>query len=125
MALQLSSNSQLKSNYKPYQLNKTADFGVVGSVENGAGVNVPKFQKKLTLHYARVKTTMTQKYLAAGTELEDTSTIAVRHNNQLENMQQCVVNGVTYDITDVSPDDEMYIAYDFVTLSKIKRGGGK
>lgn len=125
MALQRSSNTQLKSNYKPYQLNKTADFGVIESIENGAGVNVPKFQKKLTLHYARVKTTMTQKYLSAGTELEDTTTIAVRHNSQLESMRQCQIKGVTYDITDVSPDDEMYIAYDFVTLSKIKRGGGK
>ncbi|WP_054725632.1 phage head closure protein [Paucilactobacillus hokkaidonensis] len=125
MALQLSSNSQLKSSYKLISLTKRLILVLLDRLKMVQALMFQSFKKKLTLHYARVKTTMTQKYLAAGTELEDTSTIAVRHNNQLENMQQCVVNGVTYDITDVSPDDEMYIAYDFVTLSKIKRGGGK
>lgn len=117
-------NQQLKTSFKPFQLNKVADFGVIESVPNAAGVNVPHFVTRMKLHYSRIKTTLTQKYLVAETSLSDTTNIAVRHNNQLEDMQQVKIGEEIYNIVDVSPDDEMYIAYDFVTIRKVKKSGG-
>lgn len=116
---------RLKTNFKPHQLNKVAEFGVIESTPNVAGINVPHFVSKMKLHYARIKTTLTQKYLVAETSLSDTTNIAVRHNEQVQDMQQVKINDQVYNIVDVSPDDEMYISYDFVTIRKVKKGGGE
>lgn len=117
--------AQKKIRFQPYQLNKIAQFGVTESHENAAGVNVSVFVPKMKLHYARVKHSITQRYLAEGTDLSDTIDIAVRHNASVEDMQQVMIDNVAYNIQEVSPDDMMYIAYDFVTIRKVKRGGGR
>ncbi|GBG95193.1 hypothetical protein LFYK43_16520 [Ligilactobacillus salitolerans] len=82
------------------------------------------FVPKMKLHYARVKHSITQRYLAEGTDLSDTIDIAVRHNDSVEEMQQVMIDDVAYNVQEVSPDNEMYIAYDFVTIKKVKKGGG-
>lgn len=110
--------------FKPYQLTKVAEFGIVKSVENGAGVNVPTFVPQFKAHFARVKTTLTDRYEAAGTSLENTKVIAAKHRDAFEDMQQVRFNGKTYDIVDVSPEYDIYLAFDYLTIRDVKKGGG-
>ena len=110
--------------FSPYQLNKVAEFGTIENHENGAGVNIPVFAPQFKAHFARVKTTLTQRYEAAGTDLENTRVIAIKHHSNVEDMQQVKYDGVVYDIQDISPDDENYLAFDYVTINKLTRGGG-
>lgn len=110
--------------FKPYQLNKVAEFGVVKSIENGAGVNVPTFVPQFKAHFARVKTTLTDRYEAAGTSLENTKVIAVKHRDAFEDMQQVSFNGTVYSIVDVSPEQDTYLTFDYLTIRDVKKGGG-
>ena len=118
------SNKVTSTVFKPYQLNKVAEFGGIKSVENGAGVNVPTFVPQFKAHFARVKTTLTDRYEAAGTSLENTKVIAAKHRDAFEDMQQVRFNGKVYDVVDVSPEQDVYLTFDYLTIRDVKKGGG-
>jgi SPP1 family predicted phage head-tail adaptor len=119
--------TQLKTDrYQPYQFRKIADFGAIKSVSDPqTGVNVPTFVKQFRLHYAPIKRTLTQQYELVGTELQDTIIIAIRHNKDVQESMQVQIKDMAYTILNLSLDESnSYITYDFLTLKKVKRGGG-
>ena len=107
-----------------------ATFNHVENVENQytgelEEQNVPVFTK----HYAKVKTTLYQKFSAAGTDLEHALIIAVKHDKRLNlssyDYYTVSINDLTYKITDISLDDTNYLSYDFITLQRIQGNRGK
>ncbi|MFT8557890.1 phage head closure protein [Liquorilactobacillus hordei] len=115
----------MATKYTPSQMAKTADFGSVKSVQNKfSKAYIPTFVKQFTLHYAPVKRTLTQTIMLAETTLADSKIIAVRHNPKLEESMKVQIGKDTYSIEDISIDEtNEYITYDFVTISKVKKGG--
>ncbi|WP_404975669.1 phage head closure protein [Weissella paramesenteroides] len=68
--------------------------------------------------------TITQQYQIAGTSLEDTIVIGVRHDERIIKGIGVFYDGVHYDIEDVSADDSNnYITYDLITVKEVKKNG--
>lgn len=108
----------------PSQFNKVAQFGFPTSKKNGAGVNVPDYNYKLMLHYAPIKQTMTQQYLAISNNVTNTKTIAIRHNPTVNESMQVKLSDGEYSIESDSPDDSMGVnKYDYLTLKLVKKVG--
>lgn len=109
----------------PSQFYKVAQFGFPASKKNGAGVNVPVYDYKLTLHYAPIKQTMTQQYLAISNNVTNTKTIAIRHNPTVDESMRVKLSDGEYSIESDSPDDSMGVnKYDYLTLKLVKKVGG-
>ncbi|WP_375661142.1 phage head closure protein [Bartonella sp. CL71SXKL] len=120
----LSRPNNRKYDYQPYQMRNKAHFGHDGFKENAQGVNVPSFVDDFSLHYANVNQTMNQRYLAAGTDMEYTTTIAVHHDKRLHDQLRCkLADGKEYIIAQYSPNDDMYNSYDILVLSRKTKGG--
>lgn len=111
-------------------MRNVATFNHVTNVENQytgelEEQSVPAFTK----HYAKIKTTIYQKFSAAGTDLEHAVIIAVKHDKRLNlsnyDYYTVVLNDLTYKITDISIDDTNYLSYDLITLQRIKGNRGK
>lgn len=102
-----------------------AQFGSIKSHQNKMGVNVSGFVDEFTLHYAKINLTLSQRYGVAGSTLEHSTVIAIRHNSKVkEPMLVKLADGVTYSITNISANNDDYISYDLLTLSKYQKGGG-
>ncbi|ASY47454.1 hypothetical protein N507_0259 [Lacticaseibacillus rhamnosus DSM 14870] len=58
-----------------------------------------------------------------GTRLDNSITIIVRHDARNVEQKQARLDGITYDISDISPDDSNNaIRYDYLTLIKVTKG---
>lgn len=111
--------------YPLYRMRHKAHFGSIKSHQNKMGVNVMGFVDEFTLHYAKINLTLSQRYGVAGSTLEHSTVIAIRHNpNVKEPMLVKLVDGVTYSITNISANLDSYISYDLLTLQKYTKGGG-
>lgn len=119
----LNRNQAMSKQYQPYQMRHTASFGHPEAKENALGVNRNVFVQDFKLHYANINRTMTQRYLAVGTTLEATRTIVVHHDKRLSDSLLCQIDGETYMIQELSPNDETYNSYDLLILSRVKKGG--
>lgn len=68
--------------------------------------------------------TMSQQYQIAGTSLEDSIVIGVRHDERIMKGIGLLYDGVHYSIEDVSADDSNnYITYDLITVKEVKKNG--
>lgn len=86
-------------------------------------MNISTFVPAYSLHFKQQKRTLTQQYLLVGTRLDNSLVIIVRHDDRNVSQQQARIDGVVYDIADVSPDDSNNaIRYDYLTLVKITKG---
>lgn len=102
-----------------------AKFGSIKSHQNKMGVNVMNFVDEFTLHYAKINLTLSQRYGVAGSTLEHSTVIAIRHNSKVkEPMLVKLANGETYSITNISANNDDYISYDLLTLTRYQKGGG-
>lgn len=111
--------------YALYRMRHQATFSLEKSHRNKMGVNVKSPVPLFKLHYAKVNLTITQRYGVEGSTLEHSTIIAIRHNPKvIEPMLVELADGITYDITNISSNDDNYIAYDLLTLSKHMQGGG-
>lgn len=105
--------------YKPSDFNKKAQFGTIKSGFNPKNGNpITHFVPQIGLKYAPRTRTMTQQYTIAGTTLEDTILIVIRHNKAVNKKLIVMLPDKTYyDIASISPDDSNnVITYDIVTL---------
>jgi hypothetical protein len=58
-----------------------------------------------------------------GTRLDNSITIIVRHDARNIEQKQARLDGIVYDISDISPDDSNNaIRYDYLTLIKTTKG---
>ena len=116
-----------KTNYRYplYRMRHKAQFGSIKSHQNKMGVNVMGFVDEFTLHYAKINLTLSQRYGTAGSTLEHSTIIAIRHNDKVrEPMLVKLADGITYSITNISANCDSYISYDLLTLQKYTKGGG-
>lgn len=114
-----------RSNYRYplYRMRHKARFGSMGNRENAMGVNAPGFVDEFTLHYAKVNLTIMQRYGTAGSTLEHSTIIAIRHNEKVKQpMLVKLADGNTYSITNISANNDSYISYDLLTLELNTKG---
>ena len=110
--------------YLPSEFSKIAVFGEMKSAPNSAGINIPKLTELFQLHYRPVKRTQNQTYLATQSGLADTVIICIRHSARVHSKLQVAINGLTYDIVTIAPDDTPgFGKYDFLTLRLRKKVG--
>lgn len=110
-------------NFKPSDFSHVVELGNPQSHRTGAGLNITSFVPAYTLHYKQQKRTLTQQYTLIGTRLDNSITLITRHDDRNANQKQARIDGITYNIADVSPDDgNDYIRYDYLTLVKITKG---
>lgn len=111
--------------YPLYRMRHKAHFGSIKSHQNKMGVNVSGFVEEFILHYAKINLSISQRYGTAGSTLEHSTIIAIRHNPKVkEPMLVKLANGVTYSITNISASNDDYISYDLLTLTRYQKGGG-
>ena len=111
--------------YPLYRMRHKAHFGSIKSHQNKMGVNVMGFVDEFTLHYAKINLTLSQRYGTAGSTLEHSTIIAIRHNDKVrEPMLVKLADGITYSIINISANRDSYISYDLLTLQKYTKGGG-
>lgn len=109
--------------FKAADFSRIVELGVPQSHKTGAGLNISSFTPAYTLHFKQQKRTLTQQYTLVGTRLDNSITIITRHDARNAAQQQARIDGIVYDIADVSPDDSNdAIRYDYLTLVKITKG---
>lgn len=110
-------------NFKPSDFSRIVDLGSPQSHKTGAGLNISTFIPVYSLHFKQQKRTLSQQYTLVGTQLDNSITIIVRHDDRNASQQQARIGGIVYGIADVSPDDSNdAIRYDYLTLTKITKG---
>ena len=110
-------------NFKAADFSHKVDLGSPRSYKTGAGINLTSFVPAYSLHYKQQKRTLTQQYTLVGTRLDNSITIIVRHDTRNASQKQARLDGVVYDISDISPDDSNdAIRYDYLTLVKTTKG---
>lgn len=111
------------SSFKPSDFSRTIELGSPKSHTTGAGINITSFVPAYSLHFKQQKRTLTQQYTLVGTRLDNSITIIVRHDARNIEQKQARLDGITYDISDISPDDSNNaIRYDYLTLIKVTKG---
>ena len=111
------------ANFKAADFSRTVELGKPQSHTTGAGVHISSFVPAYSLHFKQQKRTLTQQYTLVGTRLDNSITIIVRHDARNINQKQARLDGVVYDISDISPDDSNdALRYDYLTLVKTTKG---
>ena len=110
-------------NFKPSDFSQTVELGSPQSHKTASGINVTSFVTAYSLHFKQQKRTLTQQYTLVGTRLDNSITIIVRHDARNISQKQARLNGVVYNISDISPDDSNdALRYDYLTLVKTTKG---
>ncbi len=106
---------------RPHQLNNRLEFGKIIEVTNpNTGFPVKAFKAEFSLWGAFRTRTLNQLFAANQAGLQDTRTIAVRHNTKLNDELRVRINSDIYRIVNISPDDTNgFLAFDFITVEKI------
>ena len=113
----------MAANFKPSDFSRMVDLGSPQSHKTGAGINITSFVPAYSLHFKQQKRTLTQQYTLVGTRLDNSITIITRHDVRNASQQQARIDGIVYDISDISPDDSNdAIRYDYLTLVKTTKG---
>lgn len=109
--------------FKVADFSHKVDLGSPQSHTTGAGLNITSFVPAYSLHFKQQKRTLTQQYTLVGTRLDNSITIIVRHDARNIEQKQARLDGIVYDISDISPDDSNNaIRYDYLTLIKVTKG---
>ena len=109
--------------FKVADFSRKVELGSPQSHKTGAGINVTSFVPAYSLHFKQQKRTLTQQYTLVGTRLDNSIPIITRHDDRNANQKQARIDGVVYDISDISPDDSNdAIRYDYLTLIKVTKG---
>lgn len=109
--------------YSISRLNKVATVGHMDNTYNSEGVPQDTFVADLTIFYGSYSRGVDRTLSLTGTALEDTTVIAVRHDDRLTNKQRIqLADGVTYYIQSIEADDDIN-AFDTLTLT-LKKGRG-
>lgn len=104
----------------PSELNKRIAFGTVQSIELQSGVNKPQLVANFTVWCKKWVRSLNQTYSLIGTEYQDTVTVVIRHNASVNDSLQAILDGVTYNVMNINPDESANpVGYDTVTLKKV------
>lgn len=113
---------------QPYLMQKVCTFGSYGTSQALSGMTNRVFKPAFKVHFSNVKQTRSQKYELIGTSFENSRVIKIQHGKENSHkLQSCTcvqISGVTYDILDVSLDEDSYVTYDLITIKESKRGAG-
>lgn len=113
----------MANSFKPSDFSHVVELGSPKSHRTGAGLNISTFVPAYSLHFKQQKRTLSQQYTLVGTRLDGSVTIIVRHDDRNVNQQQARIDGILYNLANVSPDDSNdAIRYDYLTLVKITKG---
>lgn len=111
--------------FKPSDLNKRGQFGLVKTVANSAGGFTKTFVASFSRWYGIRNRTMNQTYQIYSTSLQDTIDIFIRHD---QNVQKQFLfksqDGQQYTIETISPNESSNPnAFDILTLKETARKG--
>lgn len=112
--------------YPLYQFNHVALFGISESKRNEfTGVSTAEFKQIAKLHYAVRNQTISDRFLAAGTQYQDTLMISIRHNKDLSSRDvlYAKLDNKLYQVINYSINDDTYNALDLLTLKHVKKVG--
>lgn len=106
--------------------NQRIEFMTVKPVINDlTGDTVEKPVTLFSCWCAPQRRTMSQQFQLTGLGLEDTLTVAIRHNSNVSKAILAKYKNETYEVVSISPDDtNNYMAYDYVVIRK-KKGSMK
>lgn len=100
-----------------YKLNKRIKFGSIKPVLNeSSGDYDENFVETMEVWAMIQHRSLSLEYKIAGTTLDGSILIVIRHNDQITNQLKAELDGAMYDIANVSPDESGYMSYDYVTL---------
>lgn len=108
--------------YKPNQLNKQCQIGIMKTTVTSTGGKVSSLDesKSKTVWYGSKMRTLALQYQLIGTQISDTFEIVVRHNPWFATSMCAVIDSKYYDIVNISPDETPNLqAFDILTL-KVK-----
>lgn len=88
--------------FKSADFSRTVELGKPQSHRTGAGVNISSFVPVYSLHFKQQKRTLTQQYTLVGTRLDNSITIITRHDARNVVQKQARLDGIVYDISDIS-----------------------
>ncbi|OQQ80914.1 phage head closure protein [Ligilactobacillus salivarius] len=106
--------------------NQRIEFQTVSFVADDlTGDTVEKPVTLFSCWCAPQRRTMSQQFQLTGLGLDDTLTVAIRHNDKVQEAALAKYKNETYEVVSISPDDtNNYMAYDYVVIRK-KKGAGK
>lgn len=106
--------------------NQRIEFMTVKPVINDlTGDTVEKPVTLFSCWCAPQRRTMSQQFQLTGLGLDDTLTVAIRHNDKVQGSTLAKYRNETYEVVSISPDDtNNYMAYDYVVIRK-KKGSMK
>lgn len=106
--------------------NQRIEFQIVDFVADDlTGDTVEKPVSLFKCWCAPQRRTMSQQFQLTGLGLDDTLTVAIRHNDKVQEATLAKYKNETYEVVSISPDDtNNYMAYDYVVIRK-KKGAGK
>ena len=107
--------------------NKKCEFGTVKTVQNEANMGKHiEFIANFSLWCYPKKRTIRQEYEIYNTELEDSIVLIIRHNDNVNKQLKVKFNGDLYEILTINADDSLnFMAYDYLTVKKVQKKGGK
>lgn len=105
-------------NYDVSRLKRRVAFGTVKTVENdNIGDYDTEFVPEFTVWCGDYTQTMMQQYTLLGEDIKAVKSIAIRHNDKVNDSIQAQLDGVVYNVTAVNSDSDIN-AFDVVTLQK-------
>lgn len=111
--------------YKPNDFNRKCQIGVTKTVTTPTGGKVEKIDPAtvLNVRFAAKMRSLALQFQIIGTTTADTFDIAIRHN-KLVTKKMCVqIDGVLYNIINISSDESAkLIKFDILTLQAKKKG---
>lgn len=110
----------------PSRLNKRISFGTTQPQENANGIMVnssdSNFQESFSVWCGIWNKTLSEKFAVIGTEHQDDVSVIIRHNTGVYESLLAQIDGVTYRVNDVAPDESPSpVSFDLVTLKKVTK----
>lgn len=101
------------------QFNKRVHFGIIKPVLNEASGDYEESFVETFEVWAMIQhRSLSLEYKISGTTLDGTILVVVRHNDKLTDQLKAKLNGVMYNISNISPDNSNYMSYDYITLKQ-------
>lgn len=107
----------------PYGLNKKIFFGKSEDTTNPNTGGVVEHFEPVFKRWCGVKTqTISQQYAAINVNMDDTIIVIIRHTEKVKGYKLAKLDGVVYDIVDVSPDESVNVQrFDYVTVRESEK----
>lgn len=110
----------------PSRLNRRISFGENIPQENGNGITLnhadSNFRETFSLWCGVWKRTLAEQFQVIGTEHQNDLTVIIRHNPAVNDKLLAQMNGITYRVLDVLPDESPTpVSFDLVTMKRVTK----